>query len=104
MKLTVAGHYGRIHYTAGNPALRKTRPCYAFSPEEFFLPTGFDLRSYLISRWPSINCGANPNAIGSHAIPDPGKPVPLKTRCPILREFLRRLEPIATVKTAKPIE
>jgi len=104
MKLTVAGYPGRVHYTAGNSALRKTRPCYAFSPEEFFLPTGFDLRSFLMSRWPSINCGANPYAIGSHVLPDPGKPVPPKSRCPILREFLSRLEVIATVKTAKPIE
>jgi len=102
MILITANTIGRVHHAVQNQAFGKTRPVYCYVPEEFFLPTGFDLRNYLMSRWPSINCGANPNAIGSHAIPDPGKPVPQKSRCLILREFLRRLEVIATVKTAKP--
>lgn len=90
---------GRVHHAISHPSLVKTRPVYAFIPEGFFAESGFEKSRYLVSRWPSINCGANPNGIGSHVIPDAGKPVSIRSRCPILAEFLRRVEQIATVKS-----
>jgi hypothetical protein len=90
---------GRIHHATGHPALAKTRPTYCFIPEAFFDEGGFQKGRYLVSRWPSINCTANPLAIGSHVIPDAGKPVSIRSRCPILAEFLRRIEQIAVVKS-----
>jgi hypothetical protein len=91
---------GRIHHAAQHPSLTKTRPTYAFVPEQFFGEDGLNRSRYLTSRWPSINCTANPLGIGSHVIPDPARPVTLRSRCPILREFITRLEEIAAVKTA----
>lgn len=89
---------GRVHHAAGHPALQKTRPTYCFVPEAHFEENGFQKSRYLVSRWPGINCGANPLAVGSHVIPDPEKPVSIRNRCPVLREFLDRLEQIASVK------
>ena len=90
---------GRIHHAAGHPSLLKTRPVYAFVPEEHFGTDGFNKSRYLVSRWPSINSGANPHAVGSHVIPDEKNPANLRSRCSILAEFLRRLETIAAAKT-----
>lgn len=98
MITVIAGKNGRVHH-AGNPFLQKTRPTYCFVPEEFFHGRTIDFARYLASRWPSINCSANPNGIGSHVIPDPQKSVSSRTRCPVLQEFLWRLEIVATVKT-----
>lgn len=89
---------GRIHHAVANRNLQKTRPVYCWIPEVFFDETGFQKSRYLVSRWPGINCGANPLAVGSHVIPDPTQPVSIRSRCPILREFLRRIEQIAAVK------
>jgi hypothetical protein len=89
---------GRVHHSAGNPDLTKTRPVYAFIPEGFFTEAGFQKSRYLSSRWPSINCSANALALGSHVIPDPERPVNQRSRCPILVEFLLGLEAIAAVK------
>lgn len=89
---------GRVHHGAGHSALQKTRPIYAFIPAEFMSETGFAKARYLASRWPSINAGANPYAIGSHVLPDATKPVSPRSRCPILREFLIQIKPVAAVK------
>lgn len=99
MHIIINQQIGRIHHAAGHPALAKTRPVYAYVPESHFEENGFQKGHYLISRWPSINCAANPLAVGSHVIPDPEKPANLRSRCPILAEFLRRLETIAAVKS-----
>ena len=99
MYALIANHRGRIHHGAGHSALQKTRPTYAFVPEEFVTESGFARTRYLASRWPSINASANPLAIGSNVLPDATKPVSPRNRCPILREFLTRLESIAAVRT-----
>ena len=98
MILIIAGKTGRVHHAIQHPGLRKTQPCYCFVPEEFFQETAIDKTRYLASRWPSINCSANPNGLGSHVLPDPEKPVTIPNSCPIFREFLERLE-IAAVKS-----
>ncbi len=88
---------GRVHHAIQHPALEKTRPVYCFIPEEHFGENGFEKGRYLASRWPSVNCSSNPLAIGSHVIPSE-KPVNPRSRCPVLREFLARLEIVAEVK------
>lgn len=98
MHFVIFQQIGRVFHAASHPALAKTRPTYAFVPEEYFGETGLSRGRYLASRWPSINCSANPLAVGSHVIPDTEKPVKIQSRCPILAEFLRRLETIATIK------
>lgn len=98
MHTVIANQIGRVHHAAQHPGLAKTRPVYAFIPEDFFAENGYQKSRYLASRWPSINCSANPHAIGSHVIPDPGSPVNIRSRCPALREFLVRLESIAAIK------
>jgi hypothetical protein len=95
---TIGGKIGRVHLATQHPGLKITRPAYAFVPEEFFRENIFDKARYLASRWPSANCTANPNGIGSHLLPDPEKPVSNRSRCPVLWEFIRRLETIATIK------
>lgn len=99
MTLLLKNHIGRVHHAAGNKHLQETRPTYCYIPEEFFGENGYEKSRYLVSRWPSINAGANPLAVGSHVLPDAARPANLRSRCPILREFLARLESIATVKT-----
>lgn len=98
----IANHAGRIHHAAQHPEIVKIRPCYAFIPENYFSANGFERRRYLASRWPSINAGANPHAIGSHVLPDATRPVSLHSKCPILKEFLCRLKTIAAVKANEP--
>lgn len=98
MIAVIAGHIGRIHHAVQHPALKKTRPCYCFVPEECFDSAGWNRGRYLISRWPSCNCSANPLAIGSHVIPDPERPANIRSRCPILKKFITRLETVATIK------
>lgn len=102
MHTIIADEIGRIHHANAHAAFSKIRPCYAFVPEAFFGPDGLNKGRYLVSRWPSINCSANPLSIGSHVIPDSARPVSLRTRCPILREFLSRIEAIAVVKNPTP--
>jgi hypothetical protein len=99
MHVLIANQIGRIHHAVGHHALAQTRPVYAFIPEVHFEENGFQKGRYLVSRWPSINCTANPNGVGSHVIPDPTRPAKPRSRCPVLREFLTRLETIAAVKT-----
>lgn len=94
----IAGKTGRLYHAIQHPNMRKTRPVYAFVPADYFQENGFEQALYLASRWPSANCSANPNGIGSHVLPDQGKPVSPKSHCPILREFLRQLETVASVK------
>ena len=100
MHAVIHNHLGRIHHAAGHPDIQKTRPTYAFIPELFFNETGLDRCRYLASPWPSINCSANPLAVGSHVIPDPARPTSIKSKCPILREFLDRLAAIVPGKAA----
>ena len=91
-------HLGRIFHAAAHSDLRVTRPTYVFVPEQFFGASGFNRSRYLNSEWPHINVGANPLAVGSHVIPDPTQPANIRSKCPILREFLSRLEVISTIK------
>jgi hypothetical protein len=104
MQIVIAHQTGRIHHAAGHSALQKTRPTYAFLPDGFVVGGGFAKAQYLASRWPSINTSANPNAIGSHIIPDASKPVSPRSRCPVLREFLTHLKIIAVVKATPKTE
>ena len=99
MHTVIADSIGRVLHAAGHPYLSKTRPAYAYVPEEYFGPEGFRRAGYLRSRWPSINAGANPLAVGSHVIPDPARPVCIRSRCPILIEFLTQLAAIAPAKS-----
>lgn len=98
MHAVIANHIGRIHHAAGQADLQLTRPTYAFVPEECISANAFDHRRYISGRWPSVNAGANPHAIGSHVMPDPERPVDPLCQCPVLAEFLTRIEPIALVK------
>ena len=98
MHTIIHRHLGRIFHAAAHPDLIITRPTYAFIPEEFFDESGFQRIRYLDSEWPHINVGANPLAVGSHVIPDPTRPANNRSKCPILREFLGRLEIITTIK------
>ena len=102
MHVVIANQTGRIHHAAQHLELRIIRPCYAFVPEGHFGANGFEKPRYLASRWPTINAGANPHAIGSHIIPDASNPVSRHSRCPILREFLTRIKIIAAVKAIPP--
>ena len=102
MHTVIASHRGRVHHAAQHPILGKARPIYCFIPEVHFGKTGYQKNLYLASQWPSINCGANPNAIGSHVFPDTERPAKTRSRCPVLREFLTRLETIASVKATQP--
>ena len=99
MHTVIADSIGRVLHAAGHPDLSKKRPVYAYVPEEYFGPEGFRRAGYLRSRWPSINAGANPLAVGSHVIPDPARPVCIRSRCPILIEFLTQLAAIAPAKS-----
>lgn len=99
MHVIINQELGRVHHSTGNRFLQKTRPTYCWIPEEFFGENGFNKSRFLVSRWPSINCSANPLAVGSHVIPDLKKPVSPRSRCPILREFLTRLKVVAAIKT-----
>jgi len=98
MHAIISSQIGRIHHAAGHPDLRKTRPVYCWIPEAYFSESGFSKSRYLASRWPSINCSANPLAVGSHVIPNVENPASIRSRCPILAEFLLRLETIALIK------
>lgn len=100
MHLIIFNKIGRLHHAAAHSALAKTRPTYAFVPEEFFNAEGFQKGRYLASRWPRINCTAN-LAIGPYVIPDVETPVEIRSRCPILADFLRRLETIASIKNQR---
>lgn len=100
MHAVIHNFLGRIHHAASHPDLSVTRPVYAFIPELFFNENGLDRCRYLASPWPSINCSANPLAIGAHVLPDPTRPASIKSKCPILREFLDRLATIVPAKTA----
>ena len=99
MHAVIANTIGRVLHAAGHPDLAVTRPIYAYVPEEYFGPDGFRRAGYLSSRWPSINAGANPLAVGSHVIPDPARPVCIRSRCPILIEFLSQIAATAPAKT-----
>lgn len=98
MIAVIQNRIGRVYHAAGNSFLQKCRPVYCWVPEEFLGENGLDKSRYLASRWPSINCSANPLAVGSHVIPDTDSPVNLRSRCPILADFLLALETIAAVK------
>lgn len=102
MQAVIANQSGRIHHGAGHSALQLNRPTYAFLPAEFIEEGGFTKTRYLTSRWPSINGGANPLAIGSHVLPDATRQVSPRSKCPILKEFLCRLKTIAAVKANEP--
>ncbi len=99
MIAVIQNRSGRVHHAVGHLSLKKTRPVYCWVPEEFFGKNGLDKTRYLASRWPGINCSANPLAIGSHVIPDEENPANIRSRCPVLREFLQQIETIAAAKS-----
>jgi hypothetical protein len=90
---------GTVFLASGHPDFTKLRPTFCFVPDEFFNSGEFDRSAYMASRWPSINCSANENAIGSHIFPDPEKPVDPKENSLVFRNFLSRLETIAAIKS-----
>jgi len=97
MLAVIACQTGRIYHAAGQPDLQKTRLIYAFVPFDCFDEAGFKRQHYLASRWPSINVGANPYAVGSHIIPDLARPVSRRSKCPVLAEFLTGLKTLAAI-------
>lgn len=104
MILRIANQTGRIYHAEQHPELAIIRPCYAFVPQTYFGANCYEKNRYLASRWPTINGGANPHAVGSYVIPDPEKPVQSKTRCPVLRQFKASLRAIAAVKASPNAE
>ncbi len=101
MLAVIANQTGRIYHAAGLADLQQTRPTYAFVPLEHFSAKSFQKGRYLASTWPSINANANPNAIGSHILPDVAKPVSQRSKCAMLAEFITRLQSIAAIKSVK---
>lgn len=101
MHTLIQDHLGRIYHSLGYPSYQVIRPLYCFVPEEFFGPAGYDRYAYLDSPWPSINCSANPFAIGSHVLPNPRRPTNIHSRCPILERFLKNL-PRYVSKAGRP--
>lgn len=67
---------GRIFHAMAQPDLQRTRPLYAFVPEELLTPGSFDEEAYRAKRWATINAGANKDAVGSHVYPDLSRPAP----------------------------
>ena len=100
MHTLIDHNFGRVLNAACHPDLARVRPAFAFVPEEFFNGDGFRRNAYLCTRWPCINTGANPLAVGSHVMPDPGRPVSIRSRCPILAQFLERLTQTVACETA----
>lgn len=84
MQVIVQGRIGQVFHAEGHPDFLRIRPVYCF------VQHGQASSAYLASPWPSINSGANPNAIGSHVFPDWNRPV-RKSDCPILKRFLQSL-------------
>lgn len=84
MRFVVHGQTGQIYQAKGHPDFQRARPLYCF------VPHGQNPDSYMDSRWPSINAGANPNAIGSHVFPDVKRPVG-NLDCPTLKLFIHNL-------------
>ena len=100
MHTLIHPHFGRVLHAVYHTDRAKVQPAFAFVPEEFFDGDGFRRSAYLCSRWPCINTGANPNAAGSHVMPDPARPVSIRRRCPILAQFLERLTEHIASKTS----
>jgi len=94
VRLVIDGKPGRVFYAEGHPDLMRVRPVYCFVPE------GQPRSTYAGSCWPSINTGANPNAIGSHVFPDWSRPVPI-SECLTLRRFLENLPRFIAKASAK---
>ena len=102
MHTLIHPHFGRVLHAVYHPDLARVRPTFAFVPEEFFDGDGFRRHAYLCSRWPCINTRANPHAVGSHVMPDPARPVAIRSRCPNLAHFLQQLTEIIAYKATCP--
>jgi len=61
---------GKVYYAQSQEDLKATRPVYAWVPDSLVRGGKLDMKAYQAQRWPTINCGANANAIGSHILPD----------------------------------
>lgn len=85
MRVVIQGFPGTIYHGKGHPYFQIRRPLYCF------VPHGQSLATHLDSRWLSVNAGANPNAIGSHVVPDVTRPVPQGWTCPVLTAFIANL-------------
>ena len=82
---------GRIFRADAQQDYRSLRPLYCFVPEKFFVGGKFDETAFMDSAWPSINCGSNPNGIGSHIFPHVSSLVPVDESTPEFEEFLKKL-------------
>jgi hypothetical protein len=87
----ITGIVGRIYWADAHPDYRTLRPLFCFVPEIFFTGEKFDEKAYGESAWPRVNCGSNPNGIGSHLYPDLRSPVLEKESSPELEDFLDNL-------------
>lgn len=61
---------GKVYYAQSQDDLKETRPVFAWVPDSLVQGGKLDTKAYQAQRWPTINCGANSNAIGSHILPD----------------------------------
>ena len=100
MHTLIHPHFGRVLHAVYHPDPAKVLPTFAFVPEEFFDSEGFRRSAYLCTRWPCINTDANPHVVGSHVMPDPARPVAIRSRCPILAQFIERLTELIACKTS----
>lgn len=85
MRTVIQGRSGTIYHAKGHPDFQRLRPLYCFVPD------GQEPAAYQASRWPSVNAGANPHAIGSHVLPNLTRPVLQYLACPVLAAFLANL-------------
>ena len=100
MHTLIHDHLGRVLHAASHPDLARVRPTFAFVPEGLFNGDGFSRSAYLCSHWPCLNMDANPLSVGSHVMPDPDRPVSIRSRCQILAQFLQQLAHIVACKPA----
>ena len=91
MRRTINKIPGRVFRANAHPDFRQVRSLYCFVPDKFLVGGKFDETAFMNSAWPSINCGSNPNGIGSHIFPDVSSPVPLDESTTELVEFLTKL-------------
>ncbi len=84
MRLVVEDTPGEIFFGEAHPDFLQLRPLYCFVPD------GTSYKNYGDSRWPSINSGANPHAVGSHVLPNWSRPA-RNLDCPTLKKFVENL-------------
>jgi hypothetical protein len=91
---------GTIYHALAQKDIGKRRPMYTFVPEGMIKGGKLDATKYSASRWPSINCAANPTAVGSHLFPDITSPADPE-ECP---EFIKELQKFAHKSKGSPTQ